>query len=49
MSGIDAAVSDLKAKGAEFSMEPTTIRQGTRIAFLTGPENVSIELVGRNA
>jgi len=49
VSGIDAVVSDLKAKGAEFSMEPTTIRPGTRIAFLTGPENVSIELVDRNA
>jgi len=49
VSGIDAAVAELKAKGAEFTMEPTTIRAGVRIAFLRGPENVSIELVDRNA
>jgi hypothetical protein len=30
-------------------MEPTTIRPGTRIAFLRGPEDVSIELVDRDA
>ncbi len=36
-------------KGAAFAMEATTIRPGTRTAFLRGPENVSIELVDRNA
>lgn len=49
VSGIDAAVAELKAKGAEFTMEPTTIRPGVRIAFLRGPQAVSIELVDRNA
>lgn len=49
VNGIDAAVAELKAKGAEFTMEPTTIRAGVRIAFLRGPENVSIELVDRSA
>ena len=49
VNGIDAAVAELKAKGAEFTMEPTTIRPGTRIAFLRGPQSVSIELVDRNA
>ena len=49
VSGIDAVVAELKAKGAEFTMEPTTIRPGTRIAFLRGPEGVAIELVDRNA
>jgi hypothetical protein len=29
-------------------MEPTTIRPGVRIAFLRGPEGVSIELLERN-
>lgn len=48
VSGIDAIVADLKAKGAEFTMEPTTIRPGVRIAFLRGPEGVSIELLDRN-
>ncbi len=49
VSGIDAITADLKAKGAEFTMEPTTIRPGTRIAFLRGPQGVSIELVDRGA
>jgi catechol 2,3-dioxygenase-like lactoylglutathione lyase family enzyme len=49
VSGIDAIVADLKAKGAEFTMEPTTIRPGVRIAFIRGPEGVSIELVDPTA
>lgn len=49
VTGIDAAVAELKAKGAEFTMEPTTIRPNVRIAFLRGPQGVSIELVDRNA
>jgi len=49
VSGIDAIVAELKAKGAEFTMEPTTIRPGTRIAFIRGPQGVSIELVDRFA
>jgi lactoylglutathione lyase len=49
VSDIDAVVADLKAKGADFTMEPTTIRPGTRIAFLRGPEGVAVELVDRNA
>ncbi len=49
VTDIDDVVAELKAKGAEFTMEPTTIRPGTRIAFLRGPQDVSIELVDRNA
>lgn len=45
VTGIDALVKDLKAKGAHFTVEPYDIRPGTRIAFLRGPENVLIELV----
>ena len=48
VSGIDEIVAELKAKGAVFAMEPTTIRPGVRIAFLRGPEGVSIELLDRN-
>lgn len=47
VSGIDTIVAELKAKGAEFTMEPTTVRPGVRIAFLRGPEGVSIELLDR--
>ena len=48
VTGIDAIVAELKAKGAEFTMEPTDIRPGVRIAFLRGPESVSIELLERS-
>jgi len=49
VSNIDAVVAELKAKGAEFTREPTTVRPGVRVAFLRGPEGVSIELLDRNA
>lgn len=49
VSGIDDIVAELKAKGAHFTMDPTTYRPGVRIAFMTGPQNVTIELVDRNA
>jgi catechol 2,3-dioxygenase-like lactoylglutathione lyase family enzyme len=49
VTGIDAVVADLKAKGAEFTMEPNDIRPGIRIAFLRGPEGVSIELLERSS
>jgi catechol 2,3-dioxygenase-like lactoylglutathione lyase family enzyme len=48
VKGIDAIVAELKKKGAEFTMEPTSIRPGVRIAFLRGPEGVSIELLERS-
>jgi predicted enzyme related to lactoylglutathione lyase len=44
---IDAAVAELKGKGVTFTMDPTSIRPGVRIAFLTAPQNVSIELIQR--
>jgi catechol 2,3-dioxygenase-like lactoylglutathione lyase family enzyme len=48
VANIDATVAELKAKGVTFTMDPTTIRPGTRIAFLRAPENVSIELLQRD-
>ena len=47
VSGIDAAAAELKAKGVEFTKEPTTVRPGVRVAFLRAPEGVSIELLER--
>ncbi len=47
VEGMDAVVAELKAKGVEFTMEPTTIRPGTRIAFIRAPQNVSIEILER--
>jgi lactoylglutathione lyase len=49
VSGIDAIAADLKARGAEFTMEPTTVRPGTRVCFIRGPQGVSIELLERKA
>src|SRR5947209_19827592 len=49
VSGIDAVVAELRAKGAVFTREPTTVRPGVRVAFLRAPEGVSIELLDRNA
>ena len=47
VENIDAAVDELKRKGVAFTVEPKTIRPGVRIAFLTAPQNVSIELIQR--
>ena len=45
---IDRVCQELKAKGAEFTVEPKTIRPGVRIAFVKGPQNVLIELLDRD-
>ena len=42
------AAADLKAKGAEFSMEPKDLRPGLRIAFVRAPGDVRIELLERS-
>ena len=44
---LEGAVKELKAKGVAFTMEPREIRPGTKIAFITAPQNVSIELLQR--
>jgi lactoylglutathione lyase len=48
VSNLDEVAVELKRRGAEFSIEPRTIRPGSRIAFVQGPENVRIELVERS-
>jgi lactoylglutathione lyase len=47
VSGIDAVAAELKAKGAEFTKEPTTVRPGVRVCFIRGPQGISIELLER--
>src|SRR5256885_16895706 len=49
VSGIDAVVAEMKAKGVVFTKEPATIRPSVRVAFLRAPDGVSIELLDRNA
>jgi lactoylglutathione lyase len=48
VSGIDEVAAELKAKGAEFTMEPRIPRPGIKICFLRGPQGVSIELLERD-
>jgi catechol 2,3-dioxygenase-like lactoylglutathione lyase family enzyme len=48
VNNIDAVCEELKAKGAEFTVAPKTIRPGVRIAFVRGPQNVLIELLDRD-
>ena len=43
----EAAV-ELKAKGAEFSVEPKDLRPGLKIAFVRAPGDVRIELLERS-
>ena len=42
---VDAAVAELRAKGAEIVLGPVTRSAGLRLAFLRGPEGMWIELV----
>lgn len=42
---VDAAVEELRAKGAEIAIGPLTRDPGTRLAFVRGPEGVMVELV----
>lgn len=48
VNGIDAVCEELRGKGAEFTVEPRTIRPGVRIAFVRGPQNVLIEILDRD-
>lgn len=47
VTGLDAYVAKLKAKGVTFTMEPNEPRPGIRICFIRGPENISIEILER--
>jgi lactoylglutathione lyase len=44
---IEQVVANLKAKGAEFTMELNAPRPGIKICFIRGPEGVSIEVLER--
>ena len=48
VKGIDALAAEIKAKGVEFTKEPTTIRPGVRICFIRGPQGISVELLERD-
>lgn len=46
---VDTLAAKLKAKGVEFTTEPSTPRPGIRLCFIRGPQGVSIELLERDA
>ena len=48
VENMDEAFAELTEKGAEFTLEPRTIRPGVTIAFVLAPENVRIELLQRD-
>ena len=42
---LDAALAELKERGAEISAEPFTVREGLRVFFVRGPDGVEIEVM----
>ena len=48
VDNLDEAVAELKGLGAEFTLEPRTIRPGVKIAFVLAPDGVRIELLERS-
>jgi catechol 2,3-dioxygenase-like lactoylglutathione lyase family enzyme len=44
---LEEAVRELEAKGAEFTLRPTSPRPGTKIAFLRAPDGAQIEILER--
>ena len=49
VSDLDAAAAELKRHGVRFTLEPETRSPTLRIAFIRGPDDVSIELLQRSA
>jgi lactoylglutathione lyase len=45
VADLDAAIAELKAKGAEIAIGPLTRDAGTYLAFIRGPEGIMVELV----
>jgi catechol 2,3-dioxygenase-like lactoylglutathione lyase family enzyme len=48
VANIDAVAAELKAKGVEFTLEPTSPKPGIRIAFFKAPDGVRIEILERS-
>jgi lactoylglutathione lyase len=42
---VDAAVAELRGKGADIAIGPLTRNPGLRLAFIRGPDGVMVELV----
>ena len=48
VENLDEAAAELKRRGAEFTVEPHTLRPGVKIAFVRAPDDVRIELLERS-
>jgi lactoylglutathione lyase len=42
------AVEELRGKGVKVLQEPTTVRPGTQVAFVEGPDHTRIEVLQRD-
>lgn len=45
---LEASAAELKRRGVHFSVEPAEARPGVKFAYVTGPDNMRIELVQRD-
>ena len=43
-----AAIEELRGKGVKILQEPTTVRPGTQVAFIEGPDHTRIEVLQRD-
>jgi lactoylglutathione lyase len=48
VDNLEESVAELKRLGADFAVEPRTIRPGVKIAFVRAPDGVRIELLERS-
>jgi len=42
------AIEELRGKGVRILQEPTTVRPGTQVAFIEGPDHTRIEVLQRD-
>jgi catechol 2,3-dioxygenase-like lactoylglutathione lyase family enzyme len=45
---LEAAAARLRSRGVSFTVEPKEVRPGVRVAFVEGPDGVTIELIQRS-
>jgi catechol 2,3-dioxygenase-like lactoylglutathione lyase family enzyme len=45
---LKAAIEELRSKGVKILQEPSTVRPGTHIAFVEGPDHTRIEVLQRD-
>ncbi len=47
VTDLEAAAAELEAKGAVFTLRPTSPRPGTKIAFVQAPDGAQVEILER--